>query len=799
MESFYLIAAALLHDIGKIIARDEKTKNEFRKDADIYYQTDEARYLHAKIGAWWLNKIWKGKQEFKKIIDIILFHHADYATYIKLADWLAAGERIISEKEITPSAEDRLINVFDMVFNSKISSETYYPLKSLSLEAIFPCEKAGGSYFDIIEELQRDIEQLTITNINTLWGNPFLEKLYYILFKYTWAIPAQTKRAGCLPDISLFSHLKATAAICAAIKEKNKEETEEIIEGIKRAKFEPDKMRGKLDEIPLATLLLGDLSGIQNFIFNIPSKGAAKSLKGRSIYLDLLMEVVASHILKEFNVPLTNIVYVGGGNFYLLLPPNMEEKIKEIRQKIEEAFYEAHKGSLFIAIVSLPLFAKDFFGSGIAEKMGERLHIEVDKEKRRKFHSIKELFKPSLLAEGDKAACDLCQDVGRKEIEIKEDEETGFTICNFCNSLKELTKQATKANYLFISDIKPSNNPIHSWALFFKRFGFSVEFREDIKIGGRSYLLNEVPKDFVNIHGFKFIPTAIPLEEGDIVPFEEIVKAGEGAQRLGILKLDVDNLGQMFAEGFGKDASISRLSFLSTMLSLFFGWYVCNLAKDEPYRKGLYLIFSGGDDTFAVGAWEKVLTFLEELRKSFEDFTKNPKIHFSSAFDMVDTNFPVIRFSENIEEILSDAKKVDDEKNKTCFLGVILPWGNRTDKEVTSGWALYNWMREIERSFKDREHLSSFVKRLAFVSGIFSNSIYEARMGKPATIKSIWRFAYGLREWFSKAESKELVKELVDLNKIVILNAFRKRDIEKCNPNFIFLLARLLELKERRY
>ena len=37
-------------------------------------------------------------------------------------------------------------------------------------------------------------------------------------------------------------------------------------------------------------IVKGDLSGIQNFIFNIPSKGAAKELKRRSLYVTNLAE-----------------------------------------------------------------------------------------------------------------------------------------------------------------------------------------------------------------------------------------------------------------------------------------------------------------------------------------------------------------------------------------------------------------------------------------------------------------------------------------------------------------------------
>ena len=67
-------------------------------------------------------------------------------------------------------------------------------------------------------------------------------------------------------------------------------------------------------------LLKGDLSGIQDFIFNVSSKKAAKSLKSRSFYVqivgDLALKFIESDItdLDDFSC---EVLYNGGGNFYL--------------------------------------------------------------------------------------------------------------------------------------------------------------------------------------------------------------------------------------------------------------------------------------------------------------------------------------------------------------------------------------------------------------------------------------------------------------------------------------------------
>lgn len=46
-------------------------------------------------------------------------------------------------------------------------------------------------------------------------------------------------------------------------------------------------------------LLKGDISRIQEFIFNVASKGAAKSLKSRSYYVTLVQKLGAMLVKKE--------------------------------------------------------------------------------------------------------------------------------------------------------------------------------------------------------------------------------------------------------------------------------------------------------------------------------------------------------------------------------------------------------------------------------------------------------------------------------------------------------------------
>src|SRR5690625_6051188 len=93
-----------------------------------------------------------------------------------------------------------------------------------------------------------------------------MKTLLSLLRKYTWCIPSAT---NTMPDISLYDHLKTTAAIAVCL-----HDSEQIEEYGKL----PETFDGlKEEEKNRFALLVGDFSGIQKFIYQLTSKGAAKT------------------------------------------------------------------------------------------------------------------------------------------------------------------------------------------------------------------------------------------------------------------------------------------------------------------------------------------------------------------------------------------------------------------------------------------------------------------------------------------------------------------------------------------
>jgi len=335
-ETVYL--AGLLHDIGKFIERS--------KNYRIYDKYNHISVGHPKYSALLLNlvndKIPFFQRYSKELIDLVLYHHEprnDMEKIIQLADWLSSSEREegdTQEKYYTIPLKpifSRLFDREDEIFG--------YNLSPLSISECFPVVKPN---IISIESYKKLVDSF-LSELSTLENDT---QLYYLLEKYLWCVPAQT--TNYIPDISLFDHAKTTAAIALCL-------YDEYEAGLMT--HNSLKKMKENDEHHFM-LINGDISGIQEFIFNIPSKGAAKSLKGHSVYITLLTDLLARYLVRMLNLKDANILYNGGGNFFILAPKNCEDKFLDLRSEISQKIMEFHGGSIYVALDYILLSPRDF-------------------------------------------------------------------------------------------------------------------------------------------------------------------------------------------------------------------------------------------------------------------------------------------------------------------------------------------------------------------------------------------------------------------------------------------------------
>lgn len=714
--------AGLLHDIGKFAQRaGEKPDEKFEK---------EEVGAHGAHAAWSADFVSRYlPQQWREGLSGVLFHHAPKSRddhLIQLADWLSSGER---EKD-KENKEKRLRSIFARLWGR---DETwYYPLQRLAIEkaALFPQQGSGMDdaeitkmYKSLWEEFCKACDAAHLREMAD--GEALLENLYYLLEAFTSSVPSAYYKN--VPDVSLFDHARTTAALAACL----------AADGWSSGEFQAavSVLSGKaaasaLPARPVCLLVGGDLSGVQAFLYTLASAGAAKSLRGRSFYLQLLTEVVAFHILREIGMPLTNLIYVGGGHFYLLAPDTAKSVLERARKEVSEKLLAAHGGDLRLVLDWLPLKADDFTGERITEPWG-RLGAKLSEAKQRPFADLagdaiwqKVTGQPLDPGSTPEDFCHVCgsgKNLRRGTDPLK---------CRFCESLEELGASLPRATHLAIYAIKPAEaQEVRDWREGLRTFGAEVQLWEQGKqekppseadavrlyrltpdFGDADWklLAPTMKQGFTAVVGYHPLAQLVPqAKDGGIATFDELAEKSKGIKRWGALRMDVDNLGKLFREGLGKQATLSRVASLSYRLRLFFEGWLPKIGKEdekkEEFKNRLYIQYAGGDDVFVVGSWDALPRFAEAIRADFAKYVcKNSRITLSAGISLHEESFPLYQAAREAGEALEVGAKGyrrapglangrPAEKDAISFLGRPLGWeelpGARKWADKLACWA----------------------------------------------------------------------------------------------------------------
>jgi CRISPR-associated protein Csm1 len=664
--------AALLHDIGKFRERALGAKRD-----PVARYTHEAHSHEFVLG---LQSFFRDETLKRELGSAVLRHHSPQyrdELLISAADVIAADERAEAEgypEELTKHTAP-LQSILTRLLNGSERSERWnFSLKPLALdqEAIFAqptryvSQEAYRQYWwDFYQEAQRLLPQD--------WHG-----LFYLLKKYCWCVLSSAS-PGEEHDISLFDHLRTTAAIAACLEAEGCSDTE-----LKQIRAGTSEAWQK----PRFLLLKGDISGIQDFIYTITSKGAAKGLRGRSVYLQILTEVIALWLLHRLGMPFVNVLYQGGGHFMLLLPARAESQLTALQEELAKKILEAHGTDLYVALGWVPLSPEDFGPERFAHKW-HAADEQVNQIKRQRFKELRgEMFSRVFEPQGHhEKTCDICQAEDPHGL-IKDEEKEK---CHLCKSFEELGSKAAKARYVLVARLEEEGPRGQGYERVLAQFGYSVKFLAQPEMpepGTRQavlYSLNDT--DFLNEDalqwaqqvrergiesslGFRFLANVTPLQNEQILDFDGLADQSRGIERLGILRMDVDNLGKIFSLGI-PHATISRIATVSSLMQLFFEGWVHRVAEEFPNK--IYAIYSGGDDLFFVGAWDAVVECAWKIQEDFRKFTGNERVTLSAGIAVVDKKFPLYQAARNAGAALERAK-ARDGKNSISFLGKELSW-----------------------------------------------------------------------------------------------------------------------------
>ena len=720
--------AALLHDVGKVVQRAQENPRAM---------------THSQWGEMWLANFSKNSKLISKIIPAVAYHHAgtdlwdktNFTLLIYQADNWASSERDKkSDKDPNYKWDNEapLATPFSRIslkeertiYPSFWPAQELYPLPPLA--NIKPIKVTNKIYKELLSKFERDFSEIAKDGLHP-------DTLLMFLEKYFSFIPSETlvpkKDFGKWPDISLFDHLKLTAAIASSyylwLAEKY------------GSKFTENEHLFKEEICYLADtekpflLVGGDISGVQKFIYTISSKGALKSLKGRSFFLELLTEHAAKRILDSIGLYRCNLIFAGGGHFYLLLPNTAKtlQLIETITSELNNWLVKQFSGALEIHV------CYESFHPGVFTRRAGYLFQKVSQKfedsKKRPFiqYLNKLLSEPLPLHEsclagaGSPGSCSICF---RDDVEIKPHD--GLELCNGCREQLELGKSIQKC----------AGNKQY----LFKHF-LVCQLKEGIEIENKRYQLSYKPTNkslyvwsvnHFSSQGNAFIPSG--LYQG-IFEFEQLKEDKSfGLPRLAALRMDVDNLGQIFREGLAdEDQTFSRLAAISRALNLFFKYHLNALlcgeriggfsypAALEPYDwagrnvredgRNVAIIYSGGDDLFLMGHWLDICEAAFDIVKAFREYTGNPELTISGGIAMGHIKMPVYQYAELAGIAENQAKKYRKEKNSLSLFGKVIP-NERIDglKNVLRIFASFLENKGEYMSLKERGLSKAFFYRL---------------------------------------------------------------------------------------
>lgn len=711
-----IILGALLHDIGKFAQRAEiPLKSQSKSLETTLCPSYKGRNTHLHV--LWTNDFFEENKNFFPINTSLKFSDNPRDTFLNLApshhnpetviqkiieqaDKLSAGmDRYDMDLEDEISGKykykkERAHSIFEKInlFNENKREIKYryelkpiIPVKNTMPKEISSFEKLNNvSLVDEYKILWENfIKEFKSIKFNTF--EDFLNVLLWLLEKYTWCIPSSVVDA---PDVSLYDHLRTTAAIAICLYDYHKENDSlklELISSNDEKKF---------------ILLAGDLSGIQKYIFNLSHtnvEGVSKRLRARSFYLSALTDVSTHLILHSLNLPLICNLINAGGRFIILLPntKSVKEKLKEISKNISNWFLENFAGELNLNLdFSIELNGKDFSLDNFSFII-KKLADNIEEKKKKKLENIlsddfswnsKKFIIEKLEYKG-KNACRNCE-----KYPIYKDD-----FCLQCYEQEKIGKLITHCKVFAYSKSKAVSENFIS---FFSNQYFISFFEEGDKIFKDAYLVERIydPEVIQSTQKIKFLANYIPIfEEKDkeicnfckitkdceiknniigkhktfqCIASNAIFKNGKGSDFLGILRSDIDNMGIIFSSGLS-DLSISRFATLSRMLNLFFNGYLEE--KIQEGFKNTYTVYSGGDDLFLISDWQTIIDISEKVNNDFRNFTcKNDSITISSGIFIMKPNFPVGRGADLSEELIKESKNTGG--NRLSLFGTIIIW-----------------------------------------------------------------------------------------------------------------------------
>lgn len=710
-----LAVGSLPHDIGKLLYRNGEKGDHSSSGYDCLKET----------------ALLKGRTD---ILDCIRYHHAkaiknaavdnDAICYVTcIADNIASG----ADRRAKENSEGGFVrdifseSVFNILNGNK--ENMVYPPSVFSAESdiIYPQDTSAEVHYSkefysrIVDNILDSLKGIDLTPEK-------INSLLLVLEAELSYIPSSTQ-TGELRDITLYDHLKLTAAVALCIEKYLNEQGENDY----RSKLFANAERF-YDEKAFALYSL-DLSGIQSFIYDISSKAALKGLRARSFYLELILEDIADELLDSLGLCRANVLYTGGGHTYLLLPADNEslDIINKFGEDLNDWFIGTFGNSLYAATGYALCSANDL--KNIPEGSYRNIFREVSRklgDKKRRRYSASDIMRLNSSKSSGKRECAICH---------RSDRLTDDNICTIFSALINTSDDLLSRNFFAI--VNGGNGlPLP--------FGRSLSAQPENSL---RKLMNqpEYVRSYSKNSQFTGENIAYRLWVGDYSSnslFSELAEGSEGIKRLGVIRADVDNLGNAFVNGFsetggGKYETISRTSAFSRKLSEFFKLRVNHIlahgefsvTNEKAGARKAAIVYSGGDDLFVIGCWDDIIGFAVDLHNCLDKYAQKT-LSISAGIGIFGEKFPIYAMADQTGALEDAAKSYNNNaKNAVAlfdkenvyswdiFINKVVKEKLAAVRELTSGsehdTAMLYKMLELIRNSEEKLNVARFAYLLA--------------------------------------------------------------------------------------
>ena len=460
----------------------------------------------------------------------------------------------------------------------------------------------------------------------------------------------------------------------------------------------------------------GDLSGIQNFLYNISSKKAAVSLKGRSFYLQQYMENTCDAIekaVKEAGAKATDIIYCSGGKFYMLTEnsESIQQSIADTTLQLRESLWKEHLGQLGLNVSFIPFSENPDKSVNVVGMTNQRIGV-------------------------------LWQIVNQ----------------GFARQKQQKFKDILIDSYHDFFEPIPVGGNIHVCAIT------GIESEDCVKISDDKesdmYVLPSVKQQILLGEELR--------NQQHFKTFENYAKNS----KLGVLRMDLDNLGKRFITGFD---SIEQYKAFSKRLVDFFEKELTKIQQEPTFRNYLNIIYAGGDDLFVVGRWDKTIDFAEHVSKVFKSIFSDENISLSGGVAVVYPKYPIAKAAEMAGNAEDEAKRYrNGEKNAFCFLGKVVSWNKEFDY-------VKSYQQQFVSLISTYGLSKGVLHKLMLYSSIADHNKLRKKEGKTEDFSYIWHISYYLTRYINRYKDNKAV--------CAFCRQLRDHDIDYHNGRQLELIA----------